>query len=77
MRYRMNPCASPLRRRLLKPPQAALRLRPPLTPPPPGTILPDQPNSPIHKGKLNHDRRAEPTGTTSRSRPAPYNPQGS
>jgi hypothetical protein len=77
MRYRMNPCASPLRRRLRTPPHSALRPCPPLTLPLPGTILPDQPNCPIPKRKLSHDRRAEPTGTASRPRPAPYNPQGS
>ena len=77
MRYRMNPCASPLRRPLPAPPQPPLRLCPPLTLPLPGTILPDQHNCPIHRLKLSHERRAEPTGTASRPRPAPYNPQGS
>ena len=77
MRYRMNPCASPLRRCLPKPPHAALRLCPPLTLPRARTILPEQPNSRIHRGNLRHDRRAEPTGTASHPRPAPYNPQGS
>ena len=63
--------------RLPKPPHAALRLCPPLTLPRARTILPEQPNSRIHRGNLRHDRRAEPTGTASHPRPAPYNPQGS
>jgi hypothetical protein len=63
MRYRMNPCASPLRRCLPKPPHAALRLCPPLTLPRARSILPEQPNSRIHRGNLSHDRRAEPTAT--------------
>jgi hypothetical protein len=46
----LNPCASPLRRHLLKPPHAALRLCPPLTLPRPRTRLPDQPNYRTHKG---------------------------
>jgi len=54
MRYTMNPCASPLRRPLLKPPQPALRLCLPLTLPLPWTILPDQANYRIHKGRLSH-----------------------
>jgi hypothetical protein len=77
MRYRMNPCASLLQRRLPKPPQAALRLCPPLTLPRARTILHEQPDSRIHRGNLSHDRRAEPIGTASRPRPAPYDPQGS
>ena len=76
MRYRRDPCASTLRRRLLKPPQAALRLCPPLTLPLPGTVLPDQPNYPIPKGKRSHDRRTEHTATAPRPRPGPYNAQG-
>ena len=77
MRYRMNPCASPLRRCLPKPPHAALHLCPPLTLPRFRTILPEQPNSPIYKGIVSHGRRPEPTGTASRPHPAPYNRQGS
>jgi len=73
----MNLCASPLRRRFRTPPQAALRPRPPLTLPLPGTILPDQPNCPIPKRKLSHDRHAEPTATASQPQQAAYNPQGS
>ena len=61
MRYRMNPSASPLRRHLRTPPQAALRPRLPLTLPRFRTILPEQPNSPIYKGIVSHGRRPEPT----------------
>ncbi|MGH8627313.1 MAG: IS91 family transposase [Gammaproteobacteria bacterium] len=77
MRYRMNRHASPLRRPRPTPPQAPSRPRLPLTRPRFRTILSDEPNSPIDMEKPSHDRRHEPTGTASRSRPAPYNPQGS
>jgi len=77
MRYRMNRFASLPRRCLPKPPQAALRLHPPLILPCSRTILPDHPNSDIDMGKLSHDRHPEPTGPASRPCPAPYNPQGS
>lgn len=75
----LNPCASPPPRRFLTPSQVlyAPTLRPPLTLPRPRTILPDQPNCRTHKGKLSHDRRAEPTGTASQPHPTSYNPQGS
>jgi hypothetical protein len=77
MRCRMNPCTSLLQRRLRTPPQAPLRLCPPLILPQARTILPKPPNSRIQRRNLIHDRRAEPTGSASRPHPTPYNPQGS
>jgi hypothetical protein len=46
----LNPCASPPRRPLLKPPAGPFASMPPLPLPLPGTILPDQPNSRIYRG---------------------------
>ena len=64
------PCASPLRLCLPKPPHAALRLCPPLTLPRARTILPEQPNSRIHRGNLRHESDApslpEPPRTPAR-----------
>jgi hypothetical protein len=76
MRCRMTPCAFPLRRRFIKPPQTPVRLSRPLTRPRFRTILSDKPNSRIAMRKPSHDRRREPTGTASDPHPAPYNPQG-
>jgi len=57
MRYRMNPCASPLRRRLRPPPQAALRSGPPLTPSRPLTILHPDPKLGVRAGRSNRCAR--------------------
>ena len=77
MRYRMNPSASPLRRRLRTPPQAALRPCPPLTLPRPLTILHQDPKPGVRAGRSGHDRHIKaPTSRPPRC-PAPYYPQGS
>ena len=77
MRYRMNRCASPLRRRLRTPASGRLAPTPPIDPSPVQDHTSHQPNCWIHNGKLSYDRRAEPTATASQPHPAAYNPQGS
>ena len=77
MRYRMNPCAPPLRRCVRTLPQAVLRPRPPLTASHPLTILHHDPKSGVRAEGSGHDRHAKPPTSRPQRSPESYNPQGS